>query len=310
MSLDSDTILLRFRQALASDRLAHAYLLLGADSAQLEALAMRIAELLLGPRPEIHPDFHLARAESRLRRLSIERMRRLMELLALKPYRGRFRLALICDAERMCLGGGEAANSFLKTLEEPPHDVVILLTSTQPQMLLPTITSRCIRLPVRAAPEMRAEEDPREAHFFSEWFASGEAPLLRAFRRAALLETFFLEIRKEIESGRSDGDDEEPEEVRAALVEAAVDLRRERLLAKLEAEYAKKAGVRETGSEEAESPGRKIRILEELLRDLRSGLDPSLSYARACLEIEESLKMRASGSDAKDTSWKPKKLPN
>ncbi|MGD9895474.1 MAG: hypothetical protein AB7T14_00125 [Candidatus Methylacidiphilaceae bacterium] len=307
MSLDSDTILQRLGRALASDRLAHAYLLLGKASSQLEALAIRIAELLLGPRPEIHPDFHVVRAESRLRRIPIERMRALMEMLALKPYQSRFRVALVCDAERMCLGSGEAANSFLKTLEEPPQDVVILLTTTQPQMLLPTISSRCIPLVVRT--DLAAqEEDPRETGFLAAWFAGGEAPPLRAFRRAALLESTLLEIRKEIESERSEGDESESEEISAALIESAVDLRRERLLAKLEEAYAKEARLQEGQPDKGRVPGREIRILEELLRDLRGGLDPSLAYARACLEIEESSKMN--GLDAKEPSWKPKKLPS
>ncbi|QSR85159.1 hypothetical protein [Methylacidimicrobium sp. B4] len=303
MSLDSETILLRLRQALADDRLAHAYLLLGPSSSLLEALAFRIAALLLGPRPENHPDFHLARPESRLRRIPVERMRALMAMLALKPYESRFRVALICDAERMCLGGGEAANSFLKTLEEPPQDVVILLTSTQPQMLLPTISSRCIPLAVRADPAAAMPDDPREARFLADWFAPGPGFLLRAFRRAALLESTFLEIRKEIESEMGEGEESEPEEVRAALVESAADLQRERLLAKLEEAYAKEASAEREGP-----PGREIRILEELLRDLRGGLDPALAYARACLEIEESTKM--SGFDAEESSWKPKKLPS
>ncbi|WP_020494449.1 hypothetical protein [Verrucomicrobium sp. 3C] len=290
MSLDSETIHVRLREALSAERLAHAYLLLGMSSSQLESLAMRIAELLLGPRPEIHPDFHLARAESRLRRIPIERMRALMGMLALKPYRGRFRVALISDAERMCLGGGEAANSFLKTLEEPPEDVVILLTSTQPQMLLPTIASRCIRLNVRADRAAREPTDPREAEFLADWFTASEAPLLRAFRRAAILEAAVLGIRKEIEAEMSDGDQSEAEGIQTALVESAVDLRRERLLAKLEEAYAKEACLGEAEPRGGGIPGREIRILEELLRDLRAGLDPSLAYARACLEIEKSTK--------------------
>ena len=307
MSLPSDTILLRLRQALASDRLAHAYLLSGRSASQLEALAFRIAELLLGPRPAVHPDFHLVRAESRLRRIPVERMRALMTMLALKPYDGRFRVALICDAERMCLGGGEAANSFLKTLEEPPQDVVILLTTTQSQMLLPTIVSRCISLAVRTDPAAAEREDPREAQFLADWFAPAPSSPLRAFRRAALLENTLLEIRKEMES--EVGEEEEPEEVRTALVESAVDLRRERLLAKLEEAYAYgKEALPEDEARREEIPGREIHLLEDLLRDLRGGLDPGLAYARACLELEESVKM--SGFDPKDASWTPKKSPN
>ena len=66
--------------------------------------------------------------------------------VAIKPYSSRYKIYIINHAERM----NEAAqNAILKTIEEPPEYVVILLLTTNAQMLLPTIRSRCITIEVR-----------------------------------------------------------------------------------------------------------------------------------------------------------------
>ncbi len=62
------------------------------------------------------------------------------DLIYLKPYEGRYKISIIDDAESMNVN---AQNAFLKTLEEPPCDAVIILVCSKPQYLLKTITSRC-----------------------------------------------------------------------------------------------------------------------------------------------------------------------
>ncbi|MEO0141807.1 MAG: AAA family ATPase [candidate division WOR-3 bacterium] len=74
----------------------------------------------------------------------IEQIRLAIEHLATMPAKGKKRLVLILEADRMT---EEAANSFLKTLEEPPMDTVFVLTSSRPESLLPTIRSRCQIVP-------------------------------------------------------------------------------------------------------------------------------------------------------------------
>lgn len=83
----------------------------------------------------------------------------LLQLAAVRPAMGARKVFVVGDAERMVPqeSSPEAANAFLKLLEEPPRDTVLLLTSSQPGALLPTILSRV--LPVRLAPV--AEEEIR-----------------------------------------------------------------------------------------------------------------------------------------------------
>lgn len=66
--------------------------------------------------------------------------------VAIKPYNNRKKIYIINEAEKMTV---QAQNALLKTLEEPPEYVVIMLLVTNTQMLLPTIISRCIPLNMR-----------------------------------------------------------------------------------------------------------------------------------------------------------------
>lgn len=74
----------------------------------------------------------------------IEQIRNLDERLMHMPESGTKRVVLILKADQMT---DEAANCFLKTLEEPPVDTVFVLTSSRPEFLLPTIRSRCRVVP-------------------------------------------------------------------------------------------------------------------------------------------------------------------
>ncbi|MEW6115285.1 MAG: DNA polymerase III subunit delta' [Nitrospirota bacterium] len=97
-----------------------------------------------------HPDITVMVTEGD--EIKIDDMRRLEEVLFLRPYEGRKKVALIDDADTM---NSNAANAFLKTLEEPPEDCLIVLVSSNPDRLLDTIRSRCT--PVRFYPLPRAE---------------------------------------------------------------------------------------------------------------------------------------------------------
>ncbi len=70
-------------------------------------------------------------------------VRSLIRFLRLRAFQGRYKVAVVTDAQRL---NTAAANAFLKTLEEPPPDTVILLLSTGAETMLPTIVSRCRKL--------------------------------------------------------------------------------------------------------------------------------------------------------------------
>jgi DNA polymerase-3 subunit delta' len=75
--------------------------------------------------------------------ISITQMRMLQKDLQLKPFESGKRIVIIRDAQTLT---EEAANAFLKTLEEPPVDTVIVLMTSQLSSLLPTIVSRCHKI--------------------------------------------------------------------------------------------------------------------------------------------------------------------
>lgn len=85
-----------------------------------------------------HPDIRLLQAEGAT--IKIELIRRLNQEAHYRPYEGAFRFFIIDEAEKMT---DEAANSLLKTLEEPPDTTRIILVTAFPQRLLATIRSRC-----------------------------------------------------------------------------------------------------------------------------------------------------------------------
>jgi DNA polymerase-3 subunit delta' len=90
-----------------------------------------------------HPDTYWVRAESKSRIITIDQMRELMQVISLKPTEGGYKVAGIIGADRLNV---QAANAFLKTLEEPPPKSLFILASIAPQQILETILSRCLRL--------------------------------------------------------------------------------------------------------------------------------------------------------------------
>lgn len=81
--------------------------------------------------------------------IRIRQIRDLQRLTNLKPYQSRYR-PIVCL--RFNQANAEASNAFLKTLEEPPAHVILLLTADNPESLLPTIVSRCEVLRLRPLP--------------------------------------------------------------------------------------------------------------------------------------------------------------
>src|SRR5690349_12616765 len=88
-----------------------------------------------------HPDFVTFAPDGPLRQISIEQMRLLKERAPFKPLRGNRRVFLIDRADR---AGEQAANSLLKTLEEPPDHLILIMTAENVFDLLPTIRSRSV----------------------------------------------------------------------------------------------------------------------------------------------------------------------
>ena len=88
-----------------------------------------------------HPDFVTFPPDGPLRQITIEQMRLLKDRARFKPLHGARRVFLIDHIDR---ANEQAANSLLKTLEEPPEHLILLLTAENPYSLLPTIRSRAV----------------------------------------------------------------------------------------------------------------------------------------------------------------------
>ncbi len=102
-----------------------------------------------------HPDFVTFAPDGPLRQITIPQMRLLKDRAPLKPLKGDWRVFLIDQIDR---ANEQAANSLLKTLEEPPPHLLLILTARNPYDLLPTIRSRAV--PFRLSP--LSDEEMRE----------------------------------------------------------------------------------------------------------------------------------------------------
>ncbi|MBI5167421.1 MAG: DNA polymerase III subunit delta' [candidate division NC10 bacterium] len=171
------------RRSLAKDRLPQAYLFTGPQGVgkRLAALALAKALNCQGPADGdscgsclscrkidkgLHPDVRIVEPEGAF--IRIDQIRELTEDLSRRPYEGRRKVYILDQAERM---GLEAANAFLKTLEEPPGTALLILVTPSPEALLPTVRSRCQEVKFNPLPipavvsylERVAGLDPEEA---------------------------------------------------------------------------------------------------------------------------------------------------
>lgn len=116
--------------------------------------------------PEGDPDFKLItpRLEEDETKIYAEDIRKLKSYLSLKPYYGPYKFVVINDADRLV---PEAANAFLKMLEEPSLFTIIILISAKPKFILPTVLSRCEK--VQFLPSSEKEIDGATAQAVGEF---------------------------------------------------------------------------------------------------------------------------------------------
>ncbi len=277
----------RLASAARDGRMAHAYLLTGRSLERLESLFHRIASTLLGDTNPSHPDLHIVRPESKTRRLTIEQIRDLEHELQLKAHHAPHKVAAILSADRMCVGRAEAANAFLKTLEEPPDHCVIFLTTDRPELLLPTIRSRCLTLPLDSG-EGDGDDPVADADtsWPGRWFDIRSTGPRAAYERSALLLNHLQLLREHAAAAvkqRFGPVDKDSEDVFNAQVEGEFSLLRDLSVGKL---------TRSIWLHSSGQPGmltvaaRSCLALEELRSALLRGVEQGLAIERACLLME------------------------
>ena len=197
------------RRALANGRVAHAYLFSGPDGIGKRLMAMALARAIvcleqrgcghcLACRKidhQNHPDLHILEPDGNS--IKIEQIRSFQRELNFKPLEAPRKICMIEQADTMTVG---AANSLLKTLEEPRGDTLLILLSAQPNRLLETIRSRCQPLPFTRHPDSRIQAelekqlgiDSTESHVLA---ALSEGSFKKAFGKDREL---YLEQRREL----------------------------------------------------------------------------------------------------------------
>jgi DNA polymerase-3 subunit delta' len=168
----------QLQRSLERGRLAHAYLFAGPRGSGTRELAGTLAKALNCETrehdscdrcetcrridAEKYPDVYWVRPESKSRRITVEQVREFESAVNLKPSEARVKVGIIVDADCM---GEEASNAFLKTLEEPPAQTIIILLTAEPQRLLPTILSRCLK--ISFGPTGNSAASPERARVFA-----------------------------------------------------------------------------------------------------------------------------------------------
>lgn len=242
------------QRSLERGRVGHAYLFTGHQLGELENVTRTLAKTLNCEKPTKvdglrvdccdaclscrkiehgnHADLHWVRPESKTRVIVIEQMRELMREIQLKPTEAEYKVAIIVAADRLKM---EAANAFLKTLEEPPANSVMILLSTEPQRILETILSRCMRL--NFGSEGAKEISPADLDWlknFGEIAASEQKSLLGRYRLLDVIVKKLNEIKGGIDGRlKAESPLEQYEDVEKDLRERW----EEELSAAIEAEY-------------------------------------------------------------------------
>jgi DNA polymerase III subunit delta' len=308
------------RRAHKQNRLAHAYLISGAPGSGKQQLAADLASLVNGtPANDVFSpkarEIFVARPESKSRRIVIEQIRDLEHALQMRAANGRRKVAIIADADRL---QPQAANAFLKTLEEPPKDSLLLLLSALPEALPDTILSRCIAVPLARDGELQASDEEKKLVKLLQQVSHEQSWTIQfAYRLAQEFQRLLRVIREEVKRETDEALKQEQTRYRDATDGAWLEEREQYYKARAESLYLqRRAGLIETlfawwsdvlrssnGVEQRNLPGarketmvlatrfstseilKRIRCLEELRDHLNRNIHEALAIEVAFLTI-------------------------
>jgi len=207
----------------ASGSIRHAYLFCGQEGLGRRTIALRLAQALNCPTPPTpgdacrkcricrqiermsFSDLSIVQSDQVGGTLRVDQVRDLLHSLALMPYEARYRIAVLLRFEE---ANPSAMNALLKTLEEPPPQAIIVVTTESAESLLPTIASRCEILRLRPMPIMdlsqglqrRERIPPQTADLYAHLSGGRPGIALRLAHNPELVESrkMWLEFHKHL----------------------------------------------------------------------------------------------------------------
>ena len=215
MAFAPDQAFALVRAAHGNGRLAHALLVSGPEMADLHRLAVDLASLVNGwTGAESLDDLRKRGAmvlepESKIRRIKIDPVREVIRSVQYSTSDGGMKIVILSEADRMTV---EATNAFLKTLEEPPPDTLILLLSRAPEQLLDTVRSRCLQLPLfrpQAGGIQLAPPQEELVEALAAYFSAGKPNATRAMGLLGDFQRIMVGLREEIEQAHKESLKEE-----------------------------------------------------------------------------------------------------
>ena len=161
-----EDIISRFKSSIEADRVSHAYIIAGEEGSGRNTLAYCFAKTLQcesggteacgtcksckQAESGNHPDIIYISTEGD-NIISVGKIRdQLVGSMEIKPYSSRYKIYIIKEAEKMM---EDAQNALLKTIEEPPEYGIVIIITSQPEKLLPTIRSRCVMVSTKPVKE-------------------------------------------------------------------------------------------------------------------------------------------------------------
>ena len=207
-------------------RLAHAVLISGAHGSGKEMLAARMIQMVSGKASSGGFDLfgepvvvetplldelesgwiRIIRPRMKSRRIGVDEIRDLEQTLHLAAPGGACKVGVITEVDRM---NDQAANAFLKTLEEPPKNTLLLLLTANPQRLLPTILSRCVRLPLLGGRALLEEGGAELVRALNAAASRGFGTPMAALHLKTAFSSFLAELRSEADSAAKAAEKEE-----------------------------------------------------------------------------------------------------
>ncbi len=180
-------------------KLAHTFLFSGPEGSGKQKLAQELFKSINDlPNALGHPDFHRIEPESKARRILVDQVRVLESALHMRATEARQKFGVVLDADRLM---PQAANAFLKTLEEPPEQSILILLTRLPEALLDTIRSRCVQVPLRlTGPPILEPEAGVLLDALGRFFETNNFSIVGALGLARKLEEALANARARIET--------------------------------------------------------------------------------------------------------------